>query len=84
MMHVDDVGATGVIQEGSRVEYVYLFAGEEALLDDYYGCLQPRLEPSHEWAVVRDGEPFSRSCLVFTSDAAHLLLRLSPVGLRDC
>ena len=61
MMHVDDVGATGVIQEGSRVEYVYLFAGEEALLDDYYGWLQPRLEPSHEWEGVRDGETFSRS-----------------------
>jgi len=58
---VDDVGATGVIQEGSRVEYVYLFAGEEALLDDYYGWLQPRLEPSHEWEGVRDGETFSRS-----------------------
>ena len=61
MMHADDVGATGVIQEGSRVEYVYLFAGEEALLDDYYGWLQPRLEPSHEWEGVRDGETFSRS-----------------------
>jgi putative ABC transport system permease protein len=61
MMHVDDVGATGVIQEGSRVEYVYLFAGEEALLNDYYSWLQPQLEPSHEWEGVRDGETFSRS-----------------------
>ncbi|MEP1533758.1 MAG: FtsX-like permease family protein, partial [Marinobacter sp.] len=61
MMHADDVGATGVIQEGSRVEYVYLFAGEEALLNDYYGWLQPQLEPSHEWEGVRDGETFSRS-----------------------
>ena len=40
---------------------MYLFAGEEALLDDYYGWLQPRLEPSHEWEGVRDGETFSRS-----------------------
>ena len=61
MMHADDVGATGVIQEGSRVEYVYLFAGEEALLNDYYRWLQPQLEPSHEWEGVRDGETFSRS-----------------------
>lgn len=61
MMHVEDVGATGVIQEGSRVEYVYLFAGEEAVLNDYYGWLQPQLEPSHEWEGVRDGETFSRS-----------------------
>ncbi|MFN2359660.1 MAG: ABC transporter permease [Marinobacter sp.] len=61
MMHVDDVEPTGVIQEGSRVEYVYLFAGEEADLDNYYSWLQPQLEPSHEWEGVRDGETFSQS-----------------------
>jgi putative ABC transport system permease protein len=61
MIHVDDVPGTGVIQEGSRVEYVYLFAGPDNLLDDYYQWLEPRLEPSHEWESVRDGETFSRS-----------------------
>ncbi|MCG8521691.1 MAG: FtsX-like permease family protein, partial [Pseudomonadales bacterium] len=61
MMHVDDVAATGVVQEGSRVEYVYLFAGDEGVLDDYYQWLEPQLEPSHEWEGVRDGETFSRS-----------------------
>ncbi|MCM0612334.1 FtsX-like permease family protein [Marinobacter sediminum] len=61
MMHVDDVGSTGVIQEGSRVEYVYLFAGDDTALEGYYAWLKPRLEPSHEWEGVRDGETFSRS-----------------------
>ncbi|WP_309044288.1 ABC transporter permease [Marinobacter sediminicola] len=61
MMHVDDVDSTGVLQEGSRVKYVYLFAGEEASLERYYQWLQPQLEPSHEWEGVRDGETFSRS-----------------------
>lgn len=61
MMHVDDVPSTGVIQEGSRVEYVYLFAGSETALNDYYQWLKPQLEPSHEWEGVRDGETFSRS-----------------------
>lgn len=61
MMHASDVPATGVIQEGSRVEYVYLFAGEEPALEGYYRWLKPRLEPSHEWESVRDGETFSRS-----------------------
>ncbi|MBK1874422.1 ABC transporter permease [Marinobacter sp. 1-3A] len=61
MMHVDDVASTGVLQEGSRVKYVYLFAGEEASLERYYQWLQPQLEPSHEWEGVRDGETFSRS-----------------------
>ncbi|MFV8570831.1 ABC transporter permease [Marinobacter sp. SBS5] len=61
MMHVDDVAATGVLQEGSRVGFVSLFAGEERLLEDYYQWLEPQLEPSHEWEGVRDGETFSRS-----------------------
>lgn len=61
MMHVDDVDSTGVLQEGSRVKYVYLFAGEEESLERYYQWLQPQLEPSHEWEGVRDGETFSRS-----------------------
>lgn len=61
MMHVDDVPATGALQEGSRVEYVYLFAGEETVLESYYQWLEPRLEASHEWEGVKDGETFSRS-----------------------
>jgi len=61
MMHVDDVSATGVLQEGSRVEFVYLFAGADNVLEDYYRWLEPQLEPSHEWEGVRDGETFSRS-----------------------
>jgi putative ABC transport system permease protein len=61
MMHAEDVGSTGVLQEGSRVEYVYLFAGDTAALESYYEWLEPRLEPSHEWEGVRDGETFSQS-----------------------
>ncbi|PSF04553.1 ABC transporter ATP-binding protein [Marinobacter fuscus] len=61
MMHVDDVSRTGVIQEGSRVEYIYLFAGADDTLEGYYQWLAPQLEPSHEWEGVRDGETFSRS-----------------------
>ncbi|WP_166263769.1 ABC transporter permease [Marinobacter caseinilyticus] len=61
MMHSDDVSATGVIREGSRVEYVSLFAGEEAALEGYYSWLEPQLEPSHEWESIRDGEALSES-----------------------
>ena len=61
MMHVDDVEATGAVQEGSRVELVYLFAGTERSLDDYYQWLEPQLGPSHEWEGVREGETFSAS-----------------------
>ena len=61
LMHVDDVAATGAVQEGSRVELVYLFAGTEAVLEQYYQWLEPQLQPSHEWEGVREGETFSRS-----------------------
>lgn len=61
MMHADDVPATAVIQEGSRVEYVNLFAGPEENLEAFYEWLEPRLEPSHEWESIRDGEALSES-----------------------
>ncbi|MDX1816601.1 MAG: FtsX-like permease family protein [Marinobacter sp.] len=61
MMHKNDVAATGVIQTGSRVEYVYLFAGDTAALESFGAWLKPQLEPSHEWRSVRDGETLSRS-----------------------
>jgi putative ABC transport system permease protein len=61
MMHARDVPSTEVIKEGSRVEYVYLFAGEQEALESYYSWLEPKLTASHEWEGVRDGETFSES-----------------------
>lgn len=61
MMNDADVASTGVIQEGSRVEYVYLFAGDEATLNEYYQWLKPKLGPSQRWRGVRDGETLSGS-----------------------
>ncbi|PVY78388.1 putative ABC transport system permease protein [Tamilnaduibacter salinus] len=61
LMHDTDVPSTGVIQDGSRVEYENFFAGEEAALDAFYEWLRPRLSPSHEWASIRDGQTLSDS-----------------------
>lgn len=61
MMHFDDVAATGVIQPGSRVEYVDFYAGPEAALERYHSWLEPRLGPSHEWESIRDGEAIAES-----------------------
>lgn len=63
MMHSDDVAATNVVQQGSRVEYSYLYAGEESDLNAFYSWLEPRFEPSHEWESIRDGEALSQSLL---------------------
>lgn len=61
MIHTDDVAASGVVQEGSRVEFSGLFAGDDQALDNFYSWLEPRLEPAHEWTSVRDGETLSES-----------------------
>lgn len=61
LMHREDVAATGVVQQGSRVEYKGLFAGDDRVLDSFYEWLEPQLEPSHEWSSVRDGEALSES-----------------------
>lgn len=61
MMHADDVAATGVVREGSRVQFVGLFAGEDAALEGFYRWLEPRLEPAHEWKSIKDGQALSRS-----------------------
>lgn len=61
MMNAADVASTGVIQEGSRVGYVYLFAGNETALNEYYQWLKPKLGPSQRWRGVRDGETLSGS-----------------------
>jgi putative ABC transport system permease protein len=97
MMHADDVGATGVIQEGSRVEYINLFAGDEAALESFYQWLEPRLEPSHEWESIRDGEALSESlqkaerflllggsiAVLLASVAVAVASRQFAVGQRD-
>lgn len=61
MMHHSDVASTSVIQEGSRVSFVFLFAGDATTLAAYERWLQPQLEPSQEWRSVRDGETLSAS-----------------------
>jgi len=43
LMNWEDLAASGVIQPGSRVNYRLLLAGEDALLKDYLGWLEPQL-----------------------------------------
>lgn len=57
LMHWRDVAATGVLLPGSRVDYRYLLAGEEADLEAFHHWLQTRLEPGHRWLTLVDAEP---------------------------
>jgi len=43
LMNWNDLAASGVLQPGSRVNYRLLLAGEDALLKDYLGWLEPQL-----------------------------------------
>lgn len=54
MLNLADVPATQVIQVGSRVSYRYLFAGEEAVLEDYGVWLDERTAGEFRLRDVRD------------------------------
>ncbi len=57
MINIADVAATGVVREGSLVDYRYLFAGEEAVLTQYQSALADSLEASHQWQRLKDSQP---------------------------
>lgn len=54
MLNLADVPATQVIQVGSRVSYRYLFAGDEAVLEDYGVWLDERTAGEFRLRDVRD------------------------------
>ena len=63
MMHYSDIPATGVVQEGSRVEYRQLFAGEPALIAEFAEWLKPRLSEGQTLLDVNQGQPGIGSAL---------------------
>ena len=42
-MNIDDVAASGLISEGSRVRYALLVAGDEQSVNDFDAAIQPEL-----------------------------------------
>ena len=55
MMHLDDVGATEVVQPGSRLSYRYLFAGEADALDELVEFAEATLGDRARVFGVKDG-----------------------------
>lgn len=43
LVNIDDIPATGLINEGSRVGYALLLAGEESAVEDFYADVEDRL-----------------------------------------
>lgn len=78
LMHWDDLPSTGMIMPGSRVDYRYLLAGDDAALNAFHQWLQPRLEASHRWLDLEDTEPRIAKAL---SRAEGFLLLAGALGV---
>ena len=63
LMRLDDVAATGLVSNNSRVRYRLLIAGDSKRLANYRQWLKPHLLPGEELRSVRDGRPELRTAL---------------------
>ncbi len=75
MMRIEDVPATGLIQPGSRVAYVALFAGQPNVVSAFKQSLNARKKPGERLADVEDASPQIRSAI----DRAGRFLNLSAL-----
>ncbi|ODU46401.1 MAG: hypothetical protein ABS92_09150 [Thiobacillus sp. SCN 63-374] len=54
-LRTDEIEATRVLQPGSRLTYLYQFAGEPEPLSSFSAALKPTLEPTQRLIGSRDG-----------------------------
>src|SRR5262245_23668524 len=75
LMSIDDVAATGLVQEGSRVSYAALFAGETVAIAKLKAELTERKKPSERIVDLADASPQIREAM----DRAGRFLNLSSL-----
>ncbi|MFZ2525811.1 MAG: FtsX-like permease family protein [Candidatus Ferrigenium altingense] len=63
LMNGDDLAATGLLQEGSRITYRLLVAGEARQVEALHDELEPKLANGEKLEGVRDARPEIRSAL---------------------
>jgi len=63
LMNDADLAATGLLQEGSRITYRLMVAGEARQVEALYDELKPGLSDSEKLEGVRDARPEIRSAL---------------------
>ncbi len=63
ILNADDLPASGLVQEGSRIRYRLLLAGEAQQVADLRSWLQGRLTSGEKLEDVRDARPEIRSAL---------------------
>ena len=62
-MHTDDVAATRILQPGSRLSYLYQFAGDAAQIAAFSAALKPQLDATQRLVGTRDGAESLRGAL---------------------
>jgi len=77
-MHADDVIATRILQPGSRLSYLYQFAGDARNIATFSAALKPRLETTQRLIGTRDGAETLRGAL---ANADHYIQLTGLVSL---
>ncbi|MBN8432252.1 FtsX-like permease family protein [Microbulbifer salipaludis] len=85
MMHTSDLAATNILQPGSRVNYRYLLAGDDAALETYLKWLRPKLTLHEHITDLKEGQPRVAKALEraesFLYLAASLAVLLASVAV---
>lgn len=63
LLGMDDLAHTGLVQEGSRITYRLLLAGEAQALSRFQAWAEPRLQRGEKLETVRDARPELRKVL---------------------
>lgn len=77
LINMADVGATRVVQPGSRLDYQYLFTGEQSGISDYADWLRPQLQAGQRMTGVGEGQRMLGAAL----ERAHLFLGLAVMAV---
>jgi putative ABC transport system permease protein len=75
LMRLEDIAATGLMQEGSRISHAALFAGEPQQVAQFKQDLAARKKPNERLADIEDASPQIRSAI----DRAGRFLSLSAL-----
>jgi putative ABC transport system permease protein len=85
IMRLDEVPATGLVQQGSRVQYIALFAGDSQKIAAFKQDLSARKKPSERLADISDASPQIRSAIDragrFLSLAALVTILLAAIAV---
>ena len=82
---LEQLAATGLLSEGSRASYSYLFAGDAAQVKSFGSWLKPRLEKQERIRTLDDGLPAVQQALArgqrFLKMASLLAVILAGAGI---